>query len=315
MMTTASETPLLTIAVCTWNRAELLRDCLDSVVAQQSISSAYEVLIIDNGSSDNTQVVCKEYVGKLPGFRSVVELKTGLSHARNRAVAEAAGTAIAFVDDDAILCDNWLRVVEKTLLRDDYAAFGGPYDAWHRYGPPPAWFKDEWESNILDSADGPLAQGQYPSGGNCVISLNWCRRLGGFSTKLGMEGNKIRYGEESELFERIRSAGGTLGWANEMLVHHCVRQEKYGFFWRIKSSIARGRDYVSVVSPSFSLKRLLWRVVCAAYAFGAFCIRFLCARITSRCHFWQTDFFDCGTAFFAAIGAVIGELCLPLRHV
>ena len=224
MKTAVSKTPLLTIAVCTWNRAELLRDCLDSIAAQPDISLAYEVLVVDNGSSDNTQEVCKQYMGKLPGFRSVIELKTGLSNARNRAIAEAAGTAIAFVDDDAILCDNWLQVVEKTLLRGDYAAFGGPYDAWHRYATPPPWFDDEWESYTLKCPDGHLPTDIYPSGCNCVISLDWCRRFDGFSTELGMEGDKIRYGEESELFEQIRNAGGTLGWANEMLVHHSGRK-------------------------------------------------------------------------------------------
>ena len=303
----------LTLAICTLNRAELLRDCLNSIASQPSGIVAFEVLVVDNGSEDSTLAVCAEYAKKLPGFRAVVETKTGLSHARNRAIAEAKGNAIAFIDDDAILCDGWLQAVAQAWNTGKFAAIGGPYDAWHRYGPAPRWFKDEWESNMPGWPDGALPQSQYPTGGNCVVSLEWCRRFDGFPTELGMQGNKIRYGEESLLFKQIQDAGAVLGWTNGMLIHHCVRPDKYGFVWRIRSLIARGRSYVPVVSPSFSLKRLVLQMAYTAYGFSKFASCFIRKRFSSPRNMWQTDFLDCGRSFFFGVGAMLGEFELPLK--
>ena len=102
--------PMLTVAVCTRNRAELLKECLDSVVSQIDSAKNVEVLAVDNGSTDGTAETCGAFEGHGFPFKYAFEPEPGLSRARNRAIAEANGEAIAFLDDDAVVCDGWLDV-------------------------------------------------------------------------------------------------------------------------------------------------------------------------------------------------------------
>lgn len=305
--------PMLTVAICTRNRAELLKECLDSVVSQIDSAKSVEVLVIDNGSTDGTAETCKAFEGRGFPFRRVFEPEPGLSRARNRAIAEADGTAIAFLDDDAMAGDGWLDVALETWNSGQYTAFGGPYDAWHRYGPPPEWFDDEWESNRPVRADGPLGKDFFPTGGNCVVSLEWCRRIGGFSPDFGMRGNKVSYGEESDFFWRMRDGGAVLGWVNELLIRHCVRPEKYGFYWRVKSSICRGRDCVLVLVPEFRFGVFVRHTAKCCLLCVDFAVRFVRSRFTKDRRHWKHEFLGLGQPVFFECGKAVGLLRLLFR--
>ena len=302
--------PTLTVAVCTRNRAELLKECLDSVVSQIDSAKNVEVLVVDNGSTDGTAETCRAFEGRGFLFKYAFEPEPGLSRARNRAIAEANGEAIAFVDDDAVVCDGWLDVALENWKSGKYAAFGGPYDAWHRYGPPPEWFDDEWESNLPDRANGPLGKDFFPTGGNCVISLEWCRGIGGFDTGLGMRGNKVAYGEESDFFRKMLEEGAVLGWVNELLIHHCVRPDKYGFFWRIKSSVCRGRDCLLVLVPEFRLGTFARQTAKCCLLCADFAVRFALSRFAKNRRHWKHEFLDFGQPVLFECGKAVGLLRL-----
>lgn len=308
-----NERPVLTLAVCTRNRAELLKECLDSVVSQIDSAKNVEVLVVDNGSTDGTAETCKAFEGRGFPFKYVFEPEPGLSRARNRAIAEANGDAIAFLDDDALACDGWLDVALETWNSGKYAAFGGPYDAWHRYGPPPEWFNDEWESNRPGYENGPLKENLFPTGGNCVISLEWCRRIGAFSPDLGMRGNKVSYGEESDFFRRMQDGGAVLGWVNELLIHHCVRPDKYGFFWRMKSSVCRGRDYIPVIMDEFRLKSLVRQSLKSGLLCAKFAARMALSVFAKNRIDWKREFLDLGQPVLFECGKVVGMARLPFK--
>src|SRR5437899_184406 len=93
--------PLLTIAICTFNRADLLPRSLDSVRNQMRTSADLEIMIVDNGSTDHTRDMVAEVQAEDSRVRYVVEPNAGISHARNRALREARGEYLAFLDDDA----------------------------------------------------------------------------------------------------------------------------------------------------------------------------------------------------------------------
>ena len=302
--------PTLTVAVCTRNRAELLKECLDSVVSQIDSAKNVEVLVVDNGSTDGTAETCKAFEGRGFLFKYAFEPQPGLSHARNRAIAEANGEAIAFLDDDAVVCDGWLDVALENWKSGKYAAFGGPYDAWHRYGPAPEWFDDKWESFLPDWANGPLERDLFPRGGNCVISLEWCRKMGGFDAGLGMRGNKVAYGEESDLFKRMQDDGAVLGWVNELLIHHCVRPDKYGFFWRVKSSVCRGRDCLLVLLPEFRLRIFARHAAKCCLLCADFAVRFALSRFAKNRRHWKHELLDLGQPVLFECGKAVGLLRL-----
>ena len=89
--------PKVTVAIPTYNRAAFLRQTLAGIAAQRFPREAFEVLVIDNNSTDNTRAVVAEFAGERPAPRCIVENRQGLDFARNRSVAEARGEIIVFV--------------------------------------------------------------------------------------------------------------------------------------------------------------------------------------------------------------------------
>ena len=233
---------MLTIALCTYNRADILAKCLDSLCTQNVSNTLFSVLIIDNNSTDNTQEVAASFADRFSSFKIVFEAIQGLSHARNRAIKECSGDWLAFLDDDAKAPSNWVETILATIANNDFDAFGGGYTAWHCFGPKPAWFDSTWESYIGPSEYGLLQPPAYIAGGNCAMRKNWVVRCGGFPTTIGMAGQKCAYGEETALFNAMQAQGAKLGFVPAMYIEHCVMPYKYKLRWRLGSFYARGRD-------------------------------------------------------------------------
>ena len=98
----------LTVAICTWNRATLLRRTLDSLTAQRNLQGvAWEFLVVNNNCTDDTDAVIAAFDSRLP-IRRLHEPVPGLSNARNTAIAAAAGDYIVWTDDDVVVCPEWL---------------------------------------------------------------------------------------------------------------------------------------------------------------------------------------------------------------
>ena len=99
------DSQFVSIIVCTYNRKNFLKDCLNSILKMDFPKTQYEILIIDGGSNDGTDVMCRE----MPGVRFVIEGRFGLAHARNRGADLAKGNIVAYTDDDCIVDKNWLN--------------------------------------------------------------------------------------------------------------------------------------------------------------------------------------------------------------
>ena len=108
----AGADPTITVAVCTKDRPELLRSCLDSVLGSDVLP--LEVLVVDNAPSDDRT---RDVVAAL-GLRYEVERCAGLDFARNRALRSARGDVVAFVDDDVVVDPDWLARV-RAVWRDE----------------------------------------------------------------------------------------------------------------------------------------------------------------------------------------------------
>jgi glycosyltransferase involved in cell wall biosynthesis len=107
----------LSVVICTWNRAEKLRLALESVDrCTVPPGTDWEILLIDNNSTDDTKAVCQGFVEKRPGrFRYLLEKRQGKSFALNTAIANARGAIIAFTDDDITVDSGWLRELLKVF--------------------------------------------------------------------------------------------------------------------------------------------------------------------------------------------------------
>jgi len=271
--------PCVTVAVCTYNRSFILKESLDSLIIQNTPLDHFELLIIDNNSNDDTQKVAAQFCAQIPNSRVIFEPQQGLSYARNRALAEAHSPWVAFLDDDARAHPNWIATILETISKDDFDAFGGPYYAWHCFGPPPTWFPTSEGTYLGSPAYGSLGTHHIP-GGNCAFKRQAALAAGGFPAEMGMTGNKCAYGEETYLFNSMKVAGYRLGFVPDMSIDHCVLPYKYQLRWQLASAFASGRDAFYVFK-----KKCSWREFFRIWWAGS---KAFCKLAYACCSIWKT---------------------------
>lgn len=257
-------TKKLTIIVCTYNRDEILKECLESLAYQSVSSEYYDVLIIDNNSTDDTYKVARHFEKNLDHIRLVKELKKGLSHARNRGYLESKTPWVSYVDDDAKAYPNYVERALWVIDNYDFDCFGGMYYAWHKYGRPKWLPKDFGDKQQVQREVGIMKKG-YASGGVIVFKKNVLEQLNGFPVDLGMKGKQISYGEETYLQIKMREQGFILGFDPELKIEHLVAKHKLRPWWHVKSRYKQGevswntfgRDTVRPRSQTFIKKAFL----------------------------------------------------------
>lgn len=234
--------PFLTVAVCTFNRSERLKCCLGSLAEQSMDPASFEVIIIDNNSTDDTSRVVEEFVSEYPHFRVVSEPQQGLSHARNRGFREARGTYVAYIDDDAEAFPGWIEEIVLFVGRNpDVAMFGGPHEALV-IEPVPTWFPPECCAMDLGSEERPLnLQTEFIAGMNMIIRKDLLLSTGGFNPDLGMVGAKVYYGEETKLQLDLKTMGHETYYVPKIKVRHYVSPKKMSLVWLLKAVYAVGR--------------------------------------------------------------------------
>lgn len=121
------QSPLITVIICTHNREQFLGSCLKSLYQQTLPQEEYEVLVVDNASTDRTKAVCEEYLPH-ENFCYIFEAIPGLSQARNTGWQHGQGRYIAFIDDDATAVPDWLEKIlvsfQESELEPDWVGAG-----------------------------------------------------------------------------------------------------------------------------------------------------------------------------------------------
>ena len=243
----------ITAIICTYNRADLLRECLETLTRQTAAPDTFEVLTVNNNSSDTTPDVGSDFSERYPHFRMVTETKQGLSHARNRGYQEAAGEWVLYLDDDAIFPENLIERALWLIDQHDYQMFGGAILPWYRHGKP-EWYQDRY----VDHRPPPiksittLGPNQFAFGGLMLIHKPLLERYG-FDPKLGMTGDQVAYGEEIHLQIQLRKEGVRIGYDPELLIYHLVPPHKLNVDWILKTAFARGRDNIVTKKIQISL--------------------------------------------------------------
>ncbi len=237
----------LSIIVCTYNRADLLGQCLDSLFAQDAPKDVYEVIVINNNSTDGTEGLVRKKINQYPGLSYIKETNIGLSYARNTGYKAAKGRWVGYIDDDALSNPDLISEVLRTIKNYSFDCFGGAFIAWYVEKKP--WWLPErpfYFTNVIGKPHHctELKKG-YISGGVAFYKKTVLEETGGFNTSLGMTGNKIHYGEETELQIRIRQKGYTIGYNPKIIIQHYVAPYKLKMSWFLKSSYAVGKSYYS----------------------------------------------------------------------
>lgn len=226
--------PSLTIAICTRDRAERLGRLLGSIerLLPEPVFPSVELMVIDNGSTDHT----REVVTRHPAARHVVESRPGLNFARNRALAEARGDLIAYLDDDVVVDPGWLRgLAAAWRSRPDAGGFSGlvlPYrldtEAQLRFerrgGFRRGFRRIEFRSAHHHNPLFPVGAGSVGAGCNMAFDRRLLLELGGFDEALDT-GAPLPGGGDLDIFYRAARAGRVLVYEPRMLVFHRHRRE------------------------------------------------------------------------------------------
>jgi glucosyl-dolichyl phosphate glucuronosyltransferase len=219
--------PDTSVVVCTYNRAPLLRRSVRSVIAQRGEDLSYEIIVVDNNSSDDTQATVEalqnEANVRLRYFR---ELRQGNAYARNTGIAKAEGSTVAFLDDDCVVQEDWLANIRSAFEREPTVAFvgGRVLPAWER--EPPSWLSAaHWAPlALLDyGAEERTVSGRDPIGllsANLAVRRGVFQELGGFSPAVQRVKGGIGSMEDHELVVRMCRSGrwglyipGLIAWA------------------------------------------------------------------------------------------------------
>jgi GT2 family glycosyltransferase len=214
----------IAVAICAHNEAPYLADCVASVM-RQTLSPHYEVVVIDNGSTDSTPALLAD-LQRLYGGRLAVcrEDHLGLSHARNRALREASAPLVAFLDADAVADPGWLEgVLEAFSHSDRVGAVGGPVRVqWDH--PRPRWWSAPLDEalNAFEPGDEPmrLSYPHYPYGTNFAVRVRAMGGVEGFAAALGRRGASLGAAEDGEACLRLERAGWEIRLAPSAVVHH-----------------------------------------------------------------------------------------------
>lgn len=222
----------ITVILCTYNRCESLASSLDSVAALRMPDSvSWEVLVVDNNSTDGTRDVVEGYGRRNPErFRYLLESKQGLCHARNAGVENARGKIIAFTDDDAIVESTWLQNLTATLHGDEWAGAGG------RILPEKVFSRPEWMPTEGRYPLGPLAMfdlggearslHEPPFGVSMAFRKAMFEKYGRFRIDLDRCGNDLISNGDTEFGQRLLESGERLRYEPSAVTYHCVPQSR-----------------------------------------------------------------------------------------
>ena len=225
--------PLISVIICTRDRAEALRGALQSLCACDVPDRlAWEVLVVDNGSTDDSSYVTNEFQGRLP-LRLIHEPIAGLSQARNCGTEAARGKWLVWIDDDVVVAAHWLRAYHHATQQYPEAAVFGGVISPSLTGDPAWWLRggishihDAYAARTPSIAHGRIKPNTLPYGANFALSQRAAKRHP-FDIKLGRHPQQpFRGGEELSVIRRILSEGGTGYWVHDAQVEHRIGPER-----------------------------------------------------------------------------------------
>jgi len=249
------------VIVCTHNGGALIEQTIESLVDQDCPAHEFEIVVVDNASTDSTpsqlRALSERHAGRI---RVVREPVLGLSSARNRGICESRGNVIAFTDDDARAGRCWLRALVEACERPGVACAGGPVLAALEE-PLPAWLTPPFLPYLAVFDKGPdeveLSYNEYPRGVNSAFPRHSFEEVGLFSTAFGRKGRSLLSNEEIELCYRLEQRGRRILYVPAAVVHHAIHSDRLTvdwfrrrFYWQGKSEayfdlVHHGRRFVA----------------------------------------------------------------------
>ncbi len=222
------------IVISTYNRERFLPGLFDSILAQTMDRTKFEVILVNNNSTDRTEELCMNFIKEHPEVQCsyYVETNQGLSYGRNRGIVESRGEYITFADDDALLTPEYAERATAYLdQRPEVAEVGGPILLQYM-GRVPAW-ENPYMNSLLGYFQPSLKRyrmakknRRYPRGSNMTFRRSIFDKCGMFDVGLGRVGRILVGGEEKDIAFRIFDADEAIDYDPSIVVYHLVPEER-----------------------------------------------------------------------------------------
>ncbi|GAB3027408.1 glycosyltransferase family 2 protein [Spirosoma pulveris] len=208
------------IIICTYNRVDFLKETIDSLLTHFKDHSNYELLIIDNKSTDNTAEVVNPFL-RFPQVRYILETNQGLSYARNRGIKEAKNDVLIFLDDDIDIEANYLDICDQIYSDPNTHIVGGkvlPYQS-----AIPAWMPEQFYylMSIFDIGNSACYTHKL-MGANYSMRREAVQKIGWYNVELGRKGSNLMGGEEVDYLNRASDLGYKILYRPDLIVYHKI---------------------------------------------------------------------------------------------
>lgn len=211
-----SDWPRVSVVVCSYNGSRTIRECLEGVTKLDYPD--YEVIVIDDGSTDSTAAIAREFDVDLISTEN-----RGLSSARNLGLEVSSGEIVAYLDDDASPDPHWLTYLASSFRNTEHAGMGGP-----NIGPPNDGLIADCVANSPGNPVHVLISdelAEHIPGCNMAFRRDALMAVGGFDTQFRVAGDDV------DLCWRIWDRGWTLGFNPSAIVWH-HRRNSIRAYWK-----------------------------------------------------------------------------------
>lgn len=231
---------IVSAVICTHNRAGRLVMAIQSLVDQHMPREQYEIIIVDNCSTDSTREIVEQFSREY-NVRYIYEPNLGLSYARNTGWRNARGNYVAYLDDDATACPAWLSKIVETFetVIPRPGCVGGKVDPiWE--APRPSWISDELLTGltVIDWSDTPQILSDLDQkwlvGANAAFPTEVLEQVGGFVSGLDRAGKNLLSGGDVFLTKQIKKAGYTCFYHPEIAIRHHIPKSRLNQRWFIR---------------------------------------------------------------------------------
>ena len=235
MVQNQSDTPAykVSIVICTYNRVNLLKLCIESIANLNTGEYNFEVLTIDNNSQDTTEEFCNAVQKLYPAlhFRYIKEMQQGIAFARTRGAREAAGEIIAYIDDDCLAAPDWLNEIISFYDKNPETMSTGGRIIPKYLVPVAGWFGKYFWGLVgnydLGKSVFQMRGVRYPSGANMHFRKKAFEKYGYFDGNLGRSGKSLMAGEEKAMYLKLLKGNEKVYYLPTVVVYHHVEGNKF----------------------------------------------------------------------------------------
>ncbi|MGZ8558866.1 MAG: glycosyltransferase [Chitinophagaceae bacterium] len=223
--------PVISVVICTYNRDKFIGEALNCLAKQTLSAELFEIIIVDNDSTDNTPGISKNFIASHPelNIRYVPEANKGLSFARNRGIAEAKAPIITYIDDDAEATPGFLQSIVSFMQADKtIVGVGGKVVPKYSESKEP-----EWMSKYLNGFVGLMDYGikpkrfdgsmKYPAGCNMTYTKDILKQAGGFNNQLTFRS------DDKYIFYQVTRLSGNIFYLPQALLYHNIDNDRLTF--------------------------------------------------------------------------------------